>query len=232
MQLFVVEATLRQVIINLFDKDVIDLNLLAAILSGRNYEVKVFDRAAICPVSSDQTDTCPNSSPCSDIILADNQMPEMTGSDMFRLQAQRKCPIDIRNKAVASANIEIDEKKRIEGSGFVFFSKPFQFNVLFSWLDECKERIDLSKPAGIMRRHPRYSTNIDVMYTYSSDEKLQKGTILNFSNGGLCLKANDRLVEKQSIRIKTELPNGCSKASVRWVKKAGGEFYLAGLMAL
>ena len=82
-----------------------------------------------------------------------------------------------------------------------------------------------------MRKHKRYSANIDVVYTYSSKEKLQNGTILNFSDNGLCLKSSTHLMEKQSIMIKTELPNGCKKASVRWIKKMGADSFLAGLMA-
>jgi len=106
---------LRNVIINLYDDDVTDLNLLASILSTRNYAVRVINRAITCPISSEAADKCPNNNPCSDIIIADNQMSEMTGTDMLRLQTQRGCPVDIRNKAVASANFDHEAQKMIKG---------------------------------------------------------------------------------------------------------------------
>jgi hypothetical protein len=148
-------------------------------------------------------------------------MPEMNGVEMIRLQAQRGCPIDMRNKGLASSDNDNDSRKLAERSGFAFFEKPIQLNELFAWLDDCKNRIDFLKPAPVMRKHPRYALNIDVVYTYSSDEKSHKGTVLNFSATGLCLKASAYLIEKQSILIKTELPNGCKKASVRWIKSDG-----------
>ncbi len=223
---------MRNVTINLYDDDVTDLNLLASILSTRNYAVRVLNRAVICPISADRADKCPNqNNPCSDIIIADNQMPGMTGTEMLRQQAQRGCPIDIRNKAVASADFDGDGLMMIKGLGYAYFKKPFQLNELFAWLDDCKNRIDFFKPAPVMRKHPRYPANIKVVYTCSSDDNLQNGTILNFSSSGICLKAYASLMEKQSILIKTELPNGCKKASVRWIKKMDVDFYLAGLMA-
>jgi len=150
---------------------------------------------------------------------------------MVRLQAQRGCPVDSKNKAVASVDFDNEARKMIEGLGCTSFSKPIQLSRLFAWLDDCKKRIDLSKPAAIKRKHTRYPANIDVFYTYSSDDKLQKGTVLNFSNNGLCLKVYTHLMEKQSLRIKTELPNGCEKASVQWIKQIGADFFLTGLMA-
>jgi len=158
-------------------------------------------------------------------------MPGMSGVEIVRLQAQIGCPVDVRNKAVASADFVNEGQKMIKELGCTSFSKPFQLSRLFTWLDDCKKRIDLSKPAAIMRKHTRYPANIDVVYTYSSDEKLQKGTVLNFSNNGLCLKADTHLMEKQFLKIKTELPNGCKKASVQWIKKIGADLFLAGLTA-
>ena len=222
---------MRKININLFDDDVTNLNLLAAILSRRNYEVRVFNKAAICPVYGDQSDKCLNGGPCADIVIVDNQMPVMSGKEMFRQQAQRGCPIDIRNKAVVCSGKNNEGEATLEGSRCAFFSKPLQLNELFAWLDDCKNRIDLSKPSGIKRRHPRHPANIDVVYTCSNSEKLKNGTILNFSSSGLCLKASVSLMETVPIMFKTELPNGCKKASLRWIKRMGADLYLAGLMA-
>jgi DNA-binding response OmpR family regulator len=224
------EGTMRKVKVHLFDDDLTNLNLLAAILSGRNYEVQVFNRADMCP-DGNQTDKCPNSNPCADIVITATQIPGISASEMLSLQTQRGCPVDIRNLAIASADFDNEEQQMIEESGCALFRKPLQINGLLAWLDDCKQRIDLSKPVGIMRKHTRHSVNIDVVYTYSSGGKLQNGTVLNFSDNGLCLKAYTHLMEKQSITIQTELPNGCTKAAVRWIKQMGADSFLTGLMA-
>ncbi len=219
---------MRKPRVNIFDDDVNILKFLKELLSMRDYEVVTFDRPVVCPLYGAQADECLNSKPCADIIITDYQMPKMTGVEMLRLQAQRGCKVNVRNKAVISGDPN-SKGKMIEGVAGAFFIKPFKISELFAWLDTCEKCIDLSKPVGLMRKSNRYPADIGIVYAYSTDEKAYEGTLMNISDSGICLKMHAPLVEGQSVVLNTELRNGCKNASVRWVKKMGDYFYVAGL---
>jgi CheY-like chemotaxis protein len=221
---------MRKLRVNIFDDDVINLKMLKACLSPRNYEVLTFDRPVVCPVNYEQQDECIK--PCADILITDYQMPQMTGVEMLLGQAQRGCRIDKRNKALMSAYTQSIKQEIIEELGCSLFSKPFKTKEFFGWMDDCEKRVDLSKPVGIIRKDNRYPANLDILYTYNNKDKVYRGTVLNYSDSGLCIQAYDPFTEGQSIVINNDLPNGCRNASVCWVKPVdSGSFYIAGLVA-
>ena len=219
---------MRKPRVNIFDDEVSNLKVLKELLSMRDYEVVTFDRPVVCPLYGAQADECLSSKPCADIIITDYQMPKMTGIEMLLLQAQRGCRVDVRNKAVTSGDPN-SKLKMIEGVAGAFFSKPIKLSELFAWLNTCEKRIDLSKPVGLIRKSNRHPADIDIVYAYSTDEKVYEGTLMNISDNGICLKMHAPLMEGQSIVITTELLNGCKNASVRWVKEMGDYSYVAGL---
>jgi len=197
-------------------------------MSTRDYDVQTYDRAVLCPVYLAEAAACTLLKPCADIVITDNQMPQMTGIEMLLRRAQRGCKIDVRNEAVASADLSTRQQEIVEEMGCTFFSKPFRLSEMLNWLDACEKRIDLSQPLGIIREGDRYPANITMAYATNIAEKIYQGTVLNFSANGLCLKTDLHLGEEESIVIKSGLPNGCRYASVRWVNKLEGAGYLAG----
>ncbi|HWR58654.1 MAG TPA: response regulator [Thermodesulfovibrionales bacterium] len=220
---------MRKPTVIIFDDDLINLKVLKSLITAtRDYEVLTFDRPVDCPVYGD-IESCAGLNPCADIIITDYKMPGMTGIEMLHRQEQRGCGVDMRNKAVMSADLDDKQQEIIKGLGWAFFEKPFKFNNLLAWLDECEKRIDLSVPLGIRRRDNRYAANIDISYSYSTDENVHEGTVMNFSDSGLCLRMHTRLNEGQSFEIKTELPNNCRKGAVRWIKQAEADLYVAGV---
>ncbi|MCK4839569.1 MAG: response regulator [Desulfobulbaceae bacterium] len=222
---------MRKLRVTIFDDDNNNLELLQLLLSRRDYEVLTFNGPVVCPVYQGQSNACSNGKTCADIIITDYQMPKMTGIEMLLQQVQNGCKIDRRNKAVMSADPDSIKREMLEETGCTLFSKPFPFDELFAWLDECEKRIDLSKPLGIRRKEERYPANIDVLYTANSAEKIHKGTVVNFGASGLCFKTNGPVIEEQSIVIKNELPNGFKNASVCWVKPLEDGSCLTGLKA-
>ena len=219
---------MRKLRVNIFDDDASNLKMLKAFMSQRDYEILTFDRPVVCPINSNESNKCNTLKPCADIIITDYQMSEMTGLEMLLHQAQRGCKVDIKNKMVMSSDLDNKGQKMLDGLGCTFLSKPFKFNELLAWLDDCEKRIDLSKPLGIIRKKERYPANIDIVYAYNSGEKKYKATVINYSSTGLCLKMDTPLDERHSIVIKTELPIDCNNASIRWVKEMGPDFYMAG----
>jgi CheY-like chemotaxis protein len=219
---------MRKLKVNIFDDDVYNLKMLKLFMSQRDYEILTFDRPVVCPINGTKSDKCDTLKPCADIIITDYQMPEMTGLEMLLQQEQRGCKIDIRNKIVMSADLDNKGQKMLERLGCTFFRKPFKLSELSACLDDCEKRVDLSKPLGIKRKEDRYPANIDIVYAYTSGEKIYKATVINYGGSGLCLKVDAPLAERQSIVIKTELPIDCNNASVCWVKEMEPDLYIAG----
>ena len=220
---------MRKLRVNIFDDDVHNLKMLNIVISQRDYEVLTFDRPVVCPIYHEQSDECINVKPCADIIITDYQMPQMTGIDMLVQQVQRGCKVDSKNKALMSGDPYSIKKKMVEELGCIFFSKPIDWGDLFAWLDACEKRIDLLKPVGIIRKDHRYPVNLDILYTCKNAGDIYKGIVMNYSNTGLCLNAHTPFLEKQSIVIINDLPNGCKKASVCWIKPVEAGSYMVGL---
>ena len=219
---------MRKLRVNIFDDDVHILKMLEFIMSQRDYEILTFDRGFVCPINGAKSDKCDTLKPCADIIITDNQMPEMTGLEMLLHQAQNGCKVDTRNKIVMSGDLDNKWQKMLEGLGCTFFSKPFNISELLAWLDDCEKRIDLSKPLAVVRKEERYPANIDIVYAYNSGEKVYKATVIDYSSSGLRLKMDTPLTERHSIMIKTELPIDCNDVSICWVKEMESDFYMAG----
>ena len=100
----------------------------------------------MCPIIEGHVEGCFRKDPCADLIITDFRMPERTGIELLEIQARRGCKLDVRNKAIMSAYIDDENKKRIESLGCSFIQKPFEFSRLSEWLDECEQRMDLSQP--------------------------------------------------------------------------------------
>ncbi len=220
---------MRKLRVNIFDDDIHNLKLLKIFLSRRDYEVMTFDKPVVCPLYDAHQDECLR--PCFDIIITDYHMPRMTGVEMLVQQRQRGCKVDRSNKAVMTADPGSIKKEIVEELGCTLFGKPIDSVAFFAWLDDCEKRVDLSTPIAVRRKEDRYPATIDTLFAYNTAEKIYKGIVTDYSANGFCLKAYAPFIEEQSIVIKTELPNGCRNASVRWVKPMEAGCHMAGLMA-
>ena len=61
------------------------------------------------------------------------------------------------------------------------------------------------------------------------DEVFLEGDIVNISQSGLCLNTSTELREGQEIIFKDILPAGYQTATVVWIEKTDGNYYLVGL---
>jgi CheY-like chemotaxis protein len=222
-------ADLRRPRVLVFDDSVTMLNLLKHYFSSRGYEFFSFAAPATCPIYEANEDSCAHLNPCADVVLTDYHMPGINGVELLERQDKRGCKVNIRNKAIMSGNMTSGEVARTHGLGCALFKKPFTLSKLSSWLCECEKRMDLSRPVGFLRRETRHMTHEEIVYRYGPGDEMMRGTIVNISDSGLCLKVHTPLPSSQTILINTELSNCCLSGDVRWVRKAGNDLFMVGL---
>jgi len=119
----------------LIDDDDKFRNLITIFLKTRGYEVISATDPTGCAVYDVPGKPCPHDYPCGDILLIDQNMPNMTGLEFIRLQQQRGCKGSIRHKALMSANLSDDEQQQAIELGCALFRKPFRITSLLEWIE-------------------------------------------------------------------------------------------------
>ena len=118
--------------------------LLRIYLAGQGHEVLAFPDPAVCPLFTELEEEdcfCPNSSPCSDVVIIDNKMPRISAIDFLKLQRRRGCKALDANKAVMSASMTQQLEEVITEFGCHHIKKPFQLSKINAWVDECLKRV-------------------------------------------------------------------------------------------
>ena len=80
------------------------------------------------------------------------------------------------------------------------------------------------------RKHGRIDFESEIEYVLNHTDKVfYKGNIVNVSESGLCLNTSTELREGQEIIFKDILPAGYQTATVVWIEKTDGNYYMVGL---
>lgn len=166
---------------------------------------------------------------CTDLIITDFSMPGMNGAELLERQEKEERTLDIRNKAVVSGYMPENERERVESLGCAVYQKPLRLSELSPWLETCEGRMDLTRPVGIMRRESRYETEEKIMYHCGDGNQALRGTVVNISDSGLCLKVDKPFPDSRTIRINTDLANSCQSADVRWIREAADNVFMVGV---
>ncbi len=121
------------------------------------------------------------------------------------------------------------DSQEINELGCGFFRKPFDFSEFVLWLSVRELQMDLLRPLPIKRKETRYASDAEVTFAVPPAEESLKGTTLNMSASGLCIKTNAHLQQGQSLRVDFGHGERVRSALVRWLRRLEGGFYIAGL---
>jgi len=120
--------------------------IFRVILERMGYEVLTADTPMTCAFFRDHADTCPQHDRCTDILITDHNMPEMTGLELLELQHRGGCKLTSRNKALITGTDDPALKERVELLGCRFIKKPMNLSEITAWVRICEKNFDLSEP--------------------------------------------------------------------------------------
>jgi CheY-like chemotaxis protein len=113
---------------------------LKHLLIGLGYEVFTFSNPGLCPVHDSVNHSCPLNDACADIIVSDVNMPTQTGLELMKDRKNRGCKTKFR--ALMSGDWTDSNLTYAQEIGCRVFHKPFDFEELIQWLDDCTEKIN------------------------------------------------------------------------------------------
>ena len=115
-------------------------SVLSEALECRGYEVFSFSTPAICPLQKLPECRCMDNQRCTDVVIADIDMPGMSGLDFIENQKNKNCKC--RHVALMSGSWSGEGLLRARELGCKILMKPFPFDEFYVWLDEIERHTD------------------------------------------------------------------------------------------
>ncbi|MFZ2196303.1 MAG: response regulator [Thermodesulfovibrionales bacterium] len=214
----------------IFDDESMLLELMEFYFDRWGFEVFSFQTPIVC-LFNGSSGSCESLAPCADLVISDFQMPQMTGIELFQLQARKGCRIDNKMKAIMSGHADGELLKQCKDLGYKFFQKPFDYSELYAWVSECEKYFDLSKPLVGKKPSKRYDFIQDIEYCLNASRPNEKliGFTVNKSTDGLGLRVFNPLLAGQEITILNGLEATNLNGTVIWCNQVGESAYRAGL---
>ena len=128
------------------DNEDMVLDVFRHLFERMGYEVLTADTPITCAFYREHADTCPQHDRCTDILITDNNMPNMTGLELLEMQHHRGCKLTSKNKALMTGNADSRLSEHAAVLGCQFFPKPVHISTILAWAQECEKRVDLSDP--------------------------------------------------------------------------------------
>ena len=122
------------------EDDYLQRTLIDAVLKDRGYEVHGSSEPFFSPIFLESKCSCPVGTHCTNIIITDINMPNMTGLEFIEHQKRNGCKI--QNVAMMSGGWTDEEIEHAKRLGCHIFEKPFKFDEIEKWLDDCEKKLD------------------------------------------------------------------------------------------
>jgi CheY-like chemotaxis protein len=122
------------------DDDYVLRTLIYDVLKDRGYEVHGSFEPFFCPIFLDSKCPCPVETHCTNIIITDINMHGMTGFEFIEHQKRNGCKV--QNIAMMSGRWTDEEIEHAKRLGCHIFKKPFNFDEIKKWLDDCEKKLD------------------------------------------------------------------------------------------
>ncbi len=122
------------------DDDYTVRTIISDILEDRGYEVFDSSEPLYCPIYLDRECFCSAEHFCTNIIITDVNMPNMTGFEFIEHQKSNGCKV--QNIAVLSGSWTDEELEHAKRLGCHTFNKPFKIDEIKKWLDACESKLD------------------------------------------------------------------------------------------
>jgi DNA-binding NtrC family response regulator len=133
----------RKIRVMLFEDNQSVRTFVEKILKSKKCEVIPYEDPSLCLLQSSHDCRCSGSERCTDIILTDIDMPNVSGIDFIESQMGKGCKA--QSIAIMSGAWSDVNRKRAESLGCTVFEKPLSLPILSEWLDKCLERVDQDK---------------------------------------------------------------------------------------
>jgi DNA-binding response OmpR family regulator len=125
------------------DDDAETRDLLKIALSNKGHDVTVLADPTEFPFLNKDSCPCSPDSPCTDILISDNIMPNIEGIDLFKKLKECGCqPLIKGNVAIMSGYLTIHYMNELNALGIHYFRKPFNLSEIYDWVDLCRDRIE------------------------------------------------------------------------------------------
>ncbi len=114
--------------------------LFSEIFTDHEYETFAFSTPAICPLQLVPECRCSVNETCTDMMVSDLDMPQMTGLSFIKNQKKKKCKC--KHVALISARWTEQDLLLAHELGCKTFIKSSNFEEFHEWLDEVEKSIE------------------------------------------------------------------------------------------
>ena len=114
--------------------------LFSEIFADRGYEIFAFSTPAICPLQMIPECRCDVNQTCTDIIVSDLDMPQMTGLSFIENQKKKNCKCE--HVALISGSWTEQDLLLAHELGCKVFIKSSNFEEFHEWLGEVEKSIE------------------------------------------------------------------------------------------
>ena len=114
-------------------------NIISIFLKERGYEVYEFPDPSTCPILLEKECPCPPEYACTDFIITDINMPNITGIEFIKNQKKKRCKV--KNIAIISGGWSPENEEQAKNFDCKIFKKPFNVEEFINWLKDCESRI-------------------------------------------------------------------------------------------